>query len=50
MAYLYSVLTECVTIFSTGSEFQPVSDLNAITLAACSYALLLKVKIILYKL
>ena len=37
-------ITVRVTIFSTGGKFQPVSnftELHALTLAACSYALLL---------
>ena len=45
MAY---VCTVCVTIFSTGSKFQLVSnftELHALSLAAQSYALLQKKKI-----
>ena len=29
----------CVTIFSTGGKFQNFTELHALTLAACSYAL-----------
>ena len=43
MAYINTVCTGRVTIFSTGSKFRPVSNfmyLHALPLAACSYALL----------
>ena len=41
--HAYAVSAVCVTIFSTGGKFQPVSnstELHALTPAACSYALL----------
>ena len=43
MAYVNAACTVCVTIFSTGGKFQPVSNftqLHALPLAARSYALL----------
>ena len=40
MAYAYPACPVCVTIFSTGSKFRPVSELHALTLAARSYVLL----------
>ena len=43
-AYVYAAYAVRVTIFSTGSEFQPVSNFTECytpTLAASSYALLL---------
>ena len=39
----YTACAVCVTIFSTGRKFHPVSIftlLHALTLVACSYALL----------
>ena len=41
--HAYAASAVCVTIFSTGGKFQPVSnstELHALTPAACSYALL----------
>ena len=40
MAYVYVACAVCVTIFSTGGKFQPVSNFTTFTQAACSYALL----------
>ena len=45
MAYVNTTCAGCVTIFSTGSKFRPVSNftqlhVHAVTLAACSYAVL----------
>ena len=43
MAYVYTQLHICVTIFSNGSIVPLVfkfTELHALTLAACSYALL----------
>ena len=43
MPYVYAACPVCVTIFSTGGNFWPVSnftELHALTPAACSYALL----------
>jgi len=45
MAYVYATCLVCVTIFSTGGKFCPVSnftELYALTLATCSYALLVR--------
>ena len=45
MADVYTACAVCVTIFSTGSKFQLVSnfkELHALTLPACSYALLIE--------
>ena len=42
MAYVYTECAVRVTIFSTGSKFQLVSnftELHALTLAACSYCM-----------
>ena len=44
MAYMYVAYAVCVTIFSTGGEFQLVSNfkkLHALTIAARPYVLLL---------
>ena len=43
MAYVYTACPVCVTIFSIGGNFQPVSnftELYALTIAAHSYVLL----------
>ena len=43
MAYVNAACTGRVTIFSAGGKFRPVlnfTQLHALTLAACSYALL----------
>ena len=48
MAYVYAACAVCVTIFSTGGKFRPVStfmELHTLTLAARSYALLIQPKI-----
>ena len=45
MAYVYIACTVHVTIFSTGRKLHPVSnftELHVLTLAACSYLLLLE--------
>ena len=45
MAYVYAACAVPVTIFSTGGKFRLVlnfTDLCALTLAACSYVLLLQ--------
>ena len=43
VAYINAVCTVCVTIFRTGGKFWLVSnftELHALTLAACSYVVL----------
>ena len=48
MPYVYAACAVCVTIYSTGGKFQPVSictKLHALTLATRSYALLVQYRV-----
>jgi len=47
MAYVYTAHAGCVTIFSDGDKFRPVSkftELHSLALATCSYLLLVGVQ------